>query len=66
MLPIALCYPLFSGLTLPHSERDIVEKARDMLRKIPTGGGIPQRFMVVTLISIERIDFIDFAVLSKA
>ena len=50
-----------------------MEKARDLLRKIPAGGGIPQRFMVVTLISIERIDFIidfidfiDFAVLIKA
>ena len=50
----ALFYPFFSGLTLPHSERDIVEKARDLLQKIPAGAGIPQRFMVVTLISIER------------
>ena len=51
----ALFYPFFcSGLTLPNSERDIVEKARDLLQKIPAGAGIPQRFMVVTLISIER------------
>ena len=42
-----------SGFTLPASERHIVETARDLLAKIPTGGGVPQRFMVVTLISIH-------------
>ena len=42
-----------SGFTLPASERHIVETARDLLAKIPAGGGVPQRFMVVTLISIH-------------
>ena len=46
-----------SGFMLPASERHIVETARDLLAKIPAGGGISQRFMVVTLTSVHSEQF---------
>ncbi|CAL1135132.1 unnamed protein product [Cladocopium goreaui] len=44
------------GFMLPASERHIVETARDLLAKIPAGGGISQRFMVLSTIIREHLE----------